>query len=65
MGKVKEVVLSLGYGRREAERIEFKLQEAGVGREEEEKEQEKKEIKRKLVTKDVSEVKSSLDKGGE
>ena len=64
MGKAKDVLLTLGMRRKEAERIEDKLRDAGVLIEEEEeiKVEEKVEVvkKRKTVSKDVSEVKTDF-----
>lgn len=64
MGKAKDVLLSLGMRRKEAEKIEDKLRDAGVLIEEEEaiKVEEKVEVvkKRKTVSKNVSEVKTDF-----
>lgn len=48
--KAVENLILLGYGRRESERIVLGLQEAGLLKEE------VKEVKRKIVTKKISEV---------
>jgi len=58
MGKVKDIVISLGHSRRTAEEIEIKLQQAGIGKEE----QEKKEdlgLRKGIKTKNISETVSS------
>lgn len=61
MGKAKDIVLSLGYRRIEAENIEFRLRDAGILiEEEEEKEEEKEEKRPKMIRKTVSEVKSDI-----
>ena len=61
MGKAKDVLLALGMRRKEAENIENKLRNAGALIEEEEaKVETKKEVGKKTMTKNVSEVKSEL-----
>ena len=66
MGKVKDIIISLGHPRRMAEQIEYFLKDAGVLKEEEKKEI---IIEKKIKTRDVSEVVSSKtsedDKGGD
>jgi len=66
MGKVKDIIISLGHPRRMAEQIEYRLKDAGVLKEEEKKEI---IIEKKIKTRDVSEVVSSKtsedDKGGD
>ena len=66
MGKVKDIIISLGHPRRMAEQIEHRLKDAGVLKEEEKKEI---IIEKKIKTRDVSEVVSSKtsedDKGGD
>ncbi len=60
MGKAKDVLLTTGMRRKEAERIEDELRKAGVLVEEEEQEhvEVKKRVRGKTTTKNVSEVKA-------
>ena len=63
MGKIKEVVISLGHSRRIAEEIELKLNQAGIGNEPEPtlaRIVTAETTKKRTTSKNVSEVKSNL-----